>query len=210
MIEYQNKWGDRNYTISKTNKQLIADWYRDKFFLYDNRVVEGDETRSLLHLTENVIMQYGADVLLLDNLMTALDLEPGQAFDKYDRQSVFVKKLTRMALKYNVLILLVAHKRKNNFSTNENDEISGSGDISNLATVTIAYEKDKELQEGQRRLKVSKNRLFGRVETKGYVLDFDEKSKRIYGPGDDLCVDYGWDIVGDGFMNISSHEEVPF
>ena len=160
--------------------------------------MEGDETRSLLHLTENVIMQYGADVLLLDNLMTALDLEPGQAFDKYDRQSVFVKKLTRMALKYNVLILLVAHKRKNNFSTNENDEISGSGDISNLATVTIAYEKDKELQEGQRRLKVSKNRLFGRVETKGYVLDFDEKSKRIYGPGDDLCVDYGWDIVGDG------------
>lgn len=210
VIEYQNKWGDRNYTISKTNKQLIADWYRDKFFLYDNRVVEGDETRSLLHLTENVTMQYGADVLLLDNLMTALDLEPGQAFDKYDRQSVFVKKLTRMALKYNVLILLVAHKRKNNFSTNENDEISGSGDISNLATVTIAYEKDKELQEGQRRLKVSKNRLFGRVETKGYVLDFDEKSKRIYGPGDDLCVDYGWDIVGDGFMNISSHEEVPF
>ncbi len=210
VIEYQNKWGDRNYTISKTNKQLIADWYRDKFFLYDNRVVEGDETRSLLHLTENVIMQYGADVILLDNLMTALDLEPGQAFDKYDRQSVFVKKLTRMALKYNVLILLVAHKRKNNFSTNENDEISGSGDISNLATVTIAYEKDKELQEGQRRLKVSKNRLFGRVETKGYVLDFDEKSKRIYGPGDDLCVDYGWDIVGDGFMNISSYEEVPF
>ena len=57
---------------------------------------------------------------------------------------------------------------------------------------------------------MSKNRLFGRVETKGYVLDFDEKSKRIYGPGDDLCVDYGWDIVGDGFMNISSHEEVPF
>ena len=109
-----------------------------------------------------------------------------------------------------MLILLVAHKRKNNFTTNENDEISGSGDISNLATVTIAYEKDKELTPGQRRLKVSKNRLFGRVETGGYVLDYDEKSKRIYGEGDDLWVDYGWDRLGDGFAKVSDEEELVF
>ena len=146
---------------------------------------------------------------MLDNLMTALDLEPGKAFDKYDRQSLFVKKLARMALKYNALILLVAHKRKNNFSSNENDEISGSGDISNLATITIAYEKDKELLPDQRRLKVSKNRLFGKTQTKGYVLDYDEKSKRIYGLGDDLGFDYGWDQSMDQFIDIES-EEVPF
>lgn len=210
ITEYQNRWGDRNYTVSKTNKQLIAEWYREKFFLYDNRIVNGDETKSLLSLTENVIMQYGADVILLDNLMTALDLEPGKAFDKYDKQSLFVKKLARMALKYNALILLVAHKRKNNFSSNENDEISGSGDISNLATVTIAYEKDKELFPEQRLLKVSKNRLFGKVETKGYVMDYDEKSKRIYGEGDNLHVDYGWDKGNDGFFQIEMEEGCPF
>ena len=198
IAEYQNKWGDRNYTISDTNRQLIADWYRGKCFLYDNRIVEGDETESLLEITENAIMQYGTYVILLDNLMTALDLEPGKAFDKYDRQSLFVKKLARIALKYNALILLVAHKRKNNFTVNENDEISGSSDISNLATITIAYEKDKDLHPEQRLLKVSKNRLFGKVETEGYILDYDEKSKRIYGQGDDLHVEYGWDS-GDGF-----------
>ncbi|MCI9271819.1 MAG: AAA family ATPase [Dorea sp.] len=210
ITEYQNRWGDRNYTVSETNKRLIADWYREKFFLYDNRVVTGDETKSLLSLTENVIMQYGADVILLDNLMTALDLEPGRAYDKYDRQSLFVKKLARMALKYNALILLVAHKRKNNFSLNENDEISGSGDISNLAAVTIAYEKDKELRPEQRRLKVSKNRLFGKVETEGYVMDYDEKSKRIYGAWDNLKVDYGWDKGSGGFFQMEIEDGCPF
>ncbi len=208
ITEYENKWGDRNYTVSKANRQLIADWYRGRCFLYDNRIVEGDEKESLLTITENVIMQYGVDVVLLDNLMTALDLEPGTAFDKYDRQSLFVKKLARMALKYNALIILVAHKRKNNFTKNENDEISGSGDISNLGTVTIAYEKDNSLQSWQRRLKVSKNRLFGRTETKGYVMDYDEKSKRIYGPGDDVGVDYGWDRTSDGWIDWNS--ETPF
>ena len=200
ITEYRNKWGDRNYKVSDTNRQLIADWYRGKCFLYDNRIVEGDEKESLLAITENVILQYGVDVILLDNLMTALDLEQGTAFDKYDRQSLFVKKLSRIALKYNVLILLVAHKRKNNFTANENDEISGSGDISNLATITIAYEKGKDLHPGQRLLKVSKNRLFGKTETKGFVLDYDEKSKRIYGDGDELGVDYGWDKNNDSWV----------
>lgn len=209
ITEYQNKWGDRNYTVSETNRQLIADWYRGKCFLYDNRILDGDEQESILKITENVIMQYGADVILLDNLMTALDLDPGRsAFDKYDKQSIFMKKLARLALKYNALILLVAHKRKNNFTTNENDEISGSGDISNIATITISYEKDKELESWQRRLKVSKNRLFGKVETKGYIVDYDEKSKRIYGAGDDLLFDYGWDKYSDGF--IACEEETPF
>lgn len=207
ITEYQNRWGDRNYSISNMNRQLIADWYRGKCFLYDNRIVEGEETKSLLGITENVMMQYGVDVVLLDNLMTALDLEPGKAFDKYDKQSFFVKKLSRLALKYNALILLVAHKRKNNYSTNENDEISGSADISNLATITIAYEKDNDAPD-RRLLKVSKNRLFGKVETDGFSLSYDEKSKRIYGIGDDLHVDYGWDRSNDGWINWDS--DTPF
>lgn len=179
--------------------------------MYDNRVVDGDEKESLLEITENVIMQYGVDVVLLDNLMTALDLSPEKsAFDKYDQQSIFIKKLARLALKYNALVLLVAHKRKNNFSVNENDEISGSGDISNLATITIAYEKDKGLQPYQRRLKVSKNRLFGKVETQGYVLNYDEKSKRIYGEGDNVLFDYGWSKEGDGFVQMDMEDDFPF
>ena len=193
IIEFQNKWGDSNYSISKANKQMISDWYRDKCFLYDNSIIDTDEKESLINTTENAIMQYGIKVVLLDNLMTAIDLEATIGTDKYARQSIFVKKLARLALTYDVVIYLVAHKRKNNFSTNENDEISGSGDISNLATITIAYEKSKDENSPDVRLcKISKNRLFGRTETNGYILNYDEKSKRIYGAGDDLYVDYGW------------------
>ena len=208
IIEYQNQWGDTNYSISKTNKQMISDWYRGKCFLYDNSIIDGDEKESLVNVVENAIMQYGIQVVLLDNLMTAIDLESTFGSDKYERQSLFVKKLARIALRHNALILLVAHKRKNNFSTNENDEISGSGDISNLATITIAYEKNNEIEQSQRLCKVSKNRLFGKTETNGYILDYDEKSKRIYGRGDDLYVDYGWNKDRNGFIPIN--EETPF
>ena len=208
IIEYKNQWGDTNYSISKTNKQMISDWYRGKCFLYDNSIIDGDEKESLVNVVESAIMQYGIQVVLLDNLMTAIDLESTFGSDKYERQSLFVKKLARIALRHNALILLVAHKRKNNFSTNENDEISGSGDISNLATITIAYEKNNEIEQAQRLCKVSKNRLFGKTETKGYILDYDEKSKRIYGRGDDLHVDYGWNKNNGGFTAIN--EETPF
>lgn len=208
IFEYQNRFGDKNFNISKINRELISDWYRGKYFLYDNRAIDGDEKESLVETIESVIMQYGVQVILLDNLMTAIDLEEVHGDDKYERQSLFIKRLSRIALKHNVLILLVAHKRKNNFSKNENDEVSGSGDITNLALITLAYEKDKDLDDSQRILKVSKNRLFGKVNTNGWILDFDEKSKRIYGYGDDVNHDFGWDKQFDGFVDME--EETPF
>lgn len=207
VTDYQNRWGDRNYKVSKTNKSEIAAWYRDRCFLYDNSAIDGDETESLITTVENTIMQYDVDVVLLDNLMTALDLEETRGSDKYEKQSLFVKKLARIALKHSVWILLVAHKRKNNFSANENDETSGSGDIINLASIVISYGKDSELSESQRLCKVSKNRVFGKTCLSGYVLNYDERSKRIYGDGDNLHREYGW-YKGDGF--ISSNEETPF
>lgn len=211
VFEYQNIYGDSNFGISKTNKQLISEWYRENIFLYDNSSIDGDEKESLIKTVEDAVMQHGVRVVLLDNLMTALDLEDVAGDDKYDRQSKFVKKLTRIALRHNVLILLVAHKRKNSFSTNENDEISGSGDISNLAQITIAYEKDKDLEDSQRLSKVSKNRLFGKVNTKGWTLNYDERSKRIYGFGDDLNREYGWNNnIDDEDVFEAVEEETPF
>ena len=119
-----------------------------------------------------------------------------------------MKKLARMALQYNVLILLVAHKRKNNFSTNENDEVSGTGDISNLASLVIGYSKDRELSNTYRRLTVPKNRLFGRINTEGFLVMYDERSKRIYGDNDNLNMEYGWSGQ-NGFSEIDQMN-IPF
>lgn len=208
IIEYQNKWGDTQYNVSKSNKEFIGEWYRDKCFLYDNSVIDGEEMDSLLNITENVIMQYGVKVILLDNLMTAISLEGVKGSDKYERQSTFVDNLRKMALRHNALILLVVHKRKDSFSDDVNDDVSGSADITNLATLHIAYERNKDIADDQRLCKVAKNRLFGKVYLQGYVLNYDQKSKRIYGQGDDLHREYGW--CKDEFQQIDINDENPF
>lgn len=197
----------KGFSISESNKNVMSNWLRGKAFLYDNSHLDEDEKESLVKTVEKAIQQYGCRVILIDNLMTALDLESLSGDDQYERQSKFVKKLTRIALRYNVLILLVAHKRKNNISTNANDEIAGSSNIANLAMVTIAYDKDKEIPESNRLIKVAKNRLFGKVNLSGIEVRFDERSKRIYGNGDDPDVEYGC-FEDDGFVDDMS--EIPF
>jgi archaellum biogenesis ATPase FlaH len=207
IIDTTNKFGDPYRVISKSNRQLITEWYRGKAYMYDNRIVEADEKEDLLKTIENTIMQYETRVILIDNLMTAIDLDYEKGTDKYEKQSIFMKKLARIALKHDVLILVVAHKRKNNFSTNENDEISGSGDITNLATVTITYGIDKDMDASERMLRLSKNRLFGKTNTTGYRLQFDEKSKRIYDTLGERDRQFGWD-TSDGFVPAEDMEMV--
>lgn len=190
VFKYQTRWGDEGYNVTDANKALINEWYRDKIDIYDSSSLDDDEDASIIPIIEEMISRYLVDVILIDNLMTALDLDISHESDKYERQSRFVKKLQVITLKYKVLIILVAHKRKNNFSKNANDEISGSSDISNLASIVLGYDKDDNLQEEQRMLILSKNRLFGK--TGSWVMEYDEKSKRVYGDRDDVNREYSW------------------
>lgn len=201
VFAYENIWGDTNYGISETNRKLISEWYKGKIEIYDDRALgEEDEQSYLVKIIEMEIMRNGCNVILIDNLMTAMDLEARVGDDKYERQSLFMKKLAAIARKRNVLIILVAHKRKNNFTTDANDEISGSGDIANLATLTLAYDDAQDIEEDQRRLSVAKNRLFGKTKKGGWVLNYDEKSKRIYETEKELHVDFHWGQE-DGFYD---------
>lgn len=195
IFEYQNQYGDKNFAISKNNKTMISSWYKERCFIYDNQVITGeDEKEELIKIVENVIMQYGVKLIFIDNLMTAMELEELSSSDKYDRQSKFCHKLAKLALNTNVIIILVAHKRKNSYQDAGNDDVSGSSDITNLGTVVISYERgsENEMDQSQRCCKITKNRLFGKIETRGFILNYDEKSKRIYGYGDDVNKEYGW------------------
>ncbi|MBR5129208.1 MAG: AAA family ATPase [Firmicutes bacterium] len=203
------KDGKTSRFITNQNQQLINTWYQDKVYIYDSQIVEDEEQEDIIRTLEQAIMQYGIRVVLIDNLMTALDLDAERSSDRYDRQSTFVKKLRKIALRYDVAILLVAHRRKKNgYNADINDEISGTSDISNIAGVIINYDRDEELATDQRRLTVSKNRLFGKLELKGFALDYEERSKRIYGQGDDPYKQYAWD-KSDGFM-AADDMEIPF
>ena len=215
IIENKTEFGTVNRFISNSNQELINAWYRDKAYIYDSRIIESDEQEDLLKSITRSIMQYGVKVVLIDNLMTAMYIDEKQGSDKYDQQGRFVRELTKIALRYDVLILLVAHRRKNSFTQDANDEVSGSGDITNLAGVTLSYDRgskeeirDGYLNESQRKLITAKNRLFGKVDLDGIVLNYDEKSKRIYGPRDDVNYEFGWNKA-DGFMS-SGDMEIPF
>ena len=201
IFKYQTRWGDEGYNISSENREKISEWYKGKIKIYDSNSLD-ENNENIIETIEKVITRYMVDVILLDNLMTALDLDVRTENDKFEQQSRFLKKLAKITLKYNVLILLVAHKRKNNFSKNANDEVSGSSDISNLASVVVSYGKDEDVEDDQRILSISKNRLFGK--TGSWTMNYDEKSKRVYGDADDKDKEFSW---GGGFEEV---EENPF
>lgn len=180
--------------IKEDTLKKITEWYKDKVWIYDNSITEDSDESSILALLEQVINQYEVRVILIDNLMTVMDLEPSISSDKFDRQSQFMKKLTRLALQYNALIILVAHKRKNNGSSNINDDVSGSADISNLASIVMSYERHSE-DADKRLLKVTKNRFTGKLFLEGFLMSYDDASKRIYMNDQEKNRVYGWSNV---------------
>lgn len=219
VCENTDLFGDKYYFVSNTKRKIIGEWYRGRAFIYNGDCIETDEREDLLKTVENAIKQNGCRVILLDNLMTALDLTLDQESDKYEKQSHFVKQLARLAKSYKVCILLVAHRRKNNgkYESDANDEISGSGDITNLAGTVLSYDRysKKEIEaapekEKSRRLIISKDRISGNINNKGINLNYCEKSKRIYGDIDDVEEDYGWDITKDDFIDDSDGNLNPF
>lgn len=212
----------RNWFIPIPYQDAIEEWYRGRCLIYDGESIQDDEREDLLKTVEEVIKQ-NVRVVLLDNLMTALDLSLDHNSDKYEKQSHFVKRLALLAKRYNACIILVAHRRKGNTndSSDSNDEISGSGDITNLAGVVLSYDRlsDKDKKDGKgtdndRKLIIAKERLFGNVDFKGIVLHYEEYSKRIYETEDELNYEYGWwkrykeTNNNDGF--IQSEEFNPF
>ena len=210
------------YSVNDVVRQAIHDWYHGSFFLYDNQIIDGDEDQSLFHMIENAIGQYDCKVIFLDNLMTALDDD--MSYDLYRQQGTFCRKLSELARRLNVLIILVAHPRKGNAKTEfRNDDVAGSGNITNLADLVLRYTRPdpEEGAEYVRLMQVTKNRLTGSVHFggNGVGLYFDEKSKRIASTkfGDSefgLRFQLGWEekLAGDddGFLSVSDEEEIPF
>lgn len=55
-------------------------------------------------------MQYGIDMVLIDNLMTSIEINVNS--DLYRAQSMFVNKLCKLAKRHNIVVLLIVHPRK--------------------------------------------------------------------------------------------------
>ena len=166
---------ERAYLSSGTIEKINA-WYHDRAYIFDNSAVD-DEFSGLLDTITEAICRYGIQLVCIDNLMTALDCDAKS--DLYRQQSNFVKSLQKMAQRYNVAVILVAHPKKSN-SDFDNDTVSGSADITNAVSFVLNYERDKK-QEGQGRLMITKNRINGALIVKDDAIQlyYGKKSKRI-------------------------------
>ena len=195
----RNDYGTFDYSIDGNVYPLMEKWYGGKIKIYDNNLVS-DEHDSLLETIEKAIKRYSCRVIFIDNLMTAMDDDITSDLNR--QQTSFVRQLAQIAKKYNVLIFLVAHPKKNPSGKFDfcNDDVAGSSNITNLVDVVLRYDspssRDESEEKPDRVLQVFKNRLTGKLNTKGIGLYYQESSKRI---SENKTFDWelGWETATD-------------
>jgi len=199
--------------LTNSTVEKISDWYKGRAYIFDNHSLEDEEPAALLTVLEKSIQQYGIELVLIDNLMSALDVDI--SVDLYRMQSKFVDKLVKLAKRLNVAVILVAHPRKNKYGSDDTDEVAGSSDITNKVDVVMTYKRGVEATDDNIRfLSVSKNRLTGRlaVGTKEIELFYDPTSKRINDNKERLQRRYSWESDELDFVPIAEGEQmnIPF
>ena len=215
---FVKNWIDRQIIGKKilTNSDIdrCNAWYKGRLFVYDDTDLsdEDDETEALVEVMEEAITQKNCELILIDNLMTAMEEAAATNEALYRKQSDFVGKMAKIARRLNVIILLIAHPRKTFSTYVSNDDISGSADITNKASVVMTYSRvihDKEEPDPtERRLEVIKNRLTGKL---GEVLVYySEDSKRIVGPDKEFRRAYLMPDFGMAVEINDEEMEIPF
>ena len=203
-----NQFSDPKYSLSDEVVKKINQWYYDQAFLYDNDAIDsGDEYESLLDTIERSIQRYGINLICIDNLMTAIYISSPESQNV--QQSQFVRNLKKIAKKYNVVILLVAHPRKTQGEVSDNDMVSGSSDITNLADLVISYTRNSEEDNPGGKIFIMKNRMTGRLALKENAISvaYDPVSKRIYSPQGGPNVKYSWETPAKEFDDFG---DLPF
>ena len=214
--ETTDQWGRPDYTIEEDTVKKINDWYRNRAYIYDNNfIVDGSEFETLPDTIEKVIQQYNAQLICVDNLMTAMEKVTEQN-NLYLAQSNFVGRLKAIATKYQVVIVLVAHPKKGAADgfQDDNDLVAGSSDITNKADIILKYSRAPDSEDGSESLiKVTKNRIGGKLLTRNdnaVRVRYTDATKRIVDvedrPEDKV---YGWEKIGTSYYNVEEGE-LPF
>ena len=197
MIPSENEYGETIYTIDPAISKQISEWYRGKAYIYDNSFIEeGEEHTALVEIVKDVASRRNVKLICIDNLMTAMETVDDQS-NLYLAQSNFVGELKKIAVRYDVAIILVAHPRKQGKGEDtafDNDDVAGSGDITNKVDIVMSYGRAKEGADHDCELVISKNRLAGTLKmgTNKILLNYSAKTKRVTGMRE-LNKRYGWE-----------------
>ena len=191
-------FGGTEYYLNAETDRRISEWYRGKAFIYDNTVIDGEETESLLETIRKVANRKNVKLFCIDNLMTAMDIVEDQN-NLYLAQSNFVRELKDIAIRYDVAIILVAHPRKAGKDDKaggfDNDIVSGSSNITDRVDIVLNYSRVKDDEGYDSLLEIGKSRLVGTLKLgkeDGIHLLYSSKTKRVYGTRS-LDKHYGWE-----------------
>lgn len=172
--------------VTKEAHEMIAEWTRDKFYIFSKDV--GADEAHLSSVIEHLAVKKSTKLFVLDNLMT---LECSGS-DKYEKQINTVKMLKSLAKKYDLAIILVAHPNKRVTMSRESHvfEISGASEIPNLADYILKLERGDEKTVAS----ILKNRITG-IQKRSLNLKFDANRRRFYTKNKtELDKDYGYKI----------------
>ena len=202
------------FYVPDENYRKIEEFYDGKIWLYDNDSYIDDngneDVNGILNTLEAAIKQYGVQFALIDNLMTAIDVDGS---DLNQQQTAFVKRLAGICKRYSIVCILIVHPRKESANTKffSNDDVAGSSNITNLADVIIKYDRAKKTVEKKDRngniteveeedpdspdrlLTVHKNRINGRTDNSGTRLFYQPSSKRISDDIHEFDFEVGWE-----------------
>lgn len=220
---YTDEFGEESYYLDETAKGQINEWYRDRAYIYDNNfLTDGTEFESLPETIEKTIQKYNVQLICIDNLMTAMETVSEQS-NLYLAQSNFVGRLKAIAMKYSVVIILVAHPKKGSADgfQDDNDLVAGSSDITNKADIIIKYSRcDPDKYGCDSLIKVTKNRIVGSLRTSNdnaVKVNYNPATRRITGVSEEEQYEktYGWLYASRGSAKlpndtILSASELPF
>ena len=202
-----------DWHITAKDEENINSLYGENLWLFSSEDAAAEI--DLFEVIIAAIQQYGCKFICIDNLMSALTVRA--AGELYNEQSNFVERLVRIARAYNVIIVLVAHPKKNVGDTFDNDYISGASEIVKKADYVMVYRRDPDNTDAEYRfLELTKHRNTGVLTTSNtrLVLGYDIPSKRIYDAKAKDYGTYGLDIIGNieyqKSMGPLTYEDEPF
>ena len=204
------------WNILPSEADRLREFYRNRIFIFDNTISEGNELESLIETIETSIKQYDCKLICVDNLMTAIETDTNEKL--YRMQSTFVGTLKKIAKTYNAVVILVAHPRKSNGYEFQNDDVSGSSDITNKVDVVMNYSRvrdkddDERFNDACRELLITKNRLTGKLTNKQrkIYLYYSDSNKRIVGEDKDFTKYTGWQGNEPIVEQVEDFEDIPF
>lgn len=195
--------GDTMYSVDATQYPRLNAFFDGKLSFYDSTALFKStddvtlEDMDVLKLAEQSVKRDGTKVFLFDNLATMM--VDNLSADEYRQQAKYVWMLKKFAERYDVIVFLVAHPRKESGGGSggyKSDDVGGSGKIVDLANTVIRYDIPSGADDTseERRFWILKNRdNDGRLTKKeGIEMHFDTASKRISDTEGEKA--FKWDI----------------